>query len=134
MEIVRKARPLLATTLEYAAAAEMPNLASVSPPSLIIAFRPEDSYKKDQLLARAYSDDLNQLTQQYFGRPIAIQCLVKEGLGESLVSRRERERKDREQGVRTTVYNHPIIQEAKALFGGELGPIEFTDGGASSGA
>ena len=127
VEHVRKVRPLLGANLEYAAKAEMPDLTSTQAPRLIIAFRTEDAYKKDQLQARSYADELNNLSKEYFGRVIAIQCLTKEGLGESMVTRRERERKDREQGIRQDVHNHPIIQEAKALFGGELGPIEFTD-------
>ena len=44
------------------------------------------------------------------------------------VAKREREAKEREDSARKAALTHPIIVEARSLFGGELGPIEVLDG------
>jgi len=46
---------------------------------------------------------------------------------ESVAQKREDAKQKKEADARSKVLSHPIITEAKNLFGGELGPIEFTD-------
>ena len=51
--------------------------------------------------------------------------------GESLASKKKRENENRERAAKEAAQNHPIIREARSLFGSELGPIEITDGGST---
>ena len=46
--------------------------------------------------------------------------------GESQAQARDREARAREEAARRAVIQHPVVQEARALFGGELGPVERT--------
>jgi len=43
----------------------------------------------------------------------------------SSAEKREKDFESREKLARSAVTNHPLIAEARALFGGELGPIEL---------
>lgn len=123
IEQVRKTRPLLATLLEHGSPLILPdgnqNLLSIS-------FHSKDAYFKEQLQARVYNEQLINLSKEYFEQPIRIQLELKDE-GESLADRKERLSKERELAAREAAQNHPIIREAKALFGGDLGPIELTD-------
>jgi len=130
VESIRKNKPMLATALEYSVAAELPDLTQVQAPVFKIHFSADDSYKRDQLQARAYRDDLDHLAKDYFGRPIVVQVVISENAGESMAAKRDRERKIKENHAREAVFSNPIIREAQALFGGELGPIEITEGNA----
>ena len=119
---VRKSRPLLASMLEHGHC-EDPQMTD---DALLICYPPSDAYYREQLGSRIYSEQLLTLAKEYFGRSLRIQIEIREG-GESMAARRERELKERERTARSAAQNHPIILEAKALFGGELGPIELTD-------
>lgn len=123
IEHVRKPRPLLATLLEHGALLSLPHS---NENILTISFHPKDTYFKEQLQSRIYNEQLISLSREYFGQAIRIQIELKEE-GESLAARKERLIKARELAAREAAQNHPIIREAKALFGGELGPIELTD-------
>lgn len=123
VQFVRTQRPLVGSFLEHAAAG------TPSDTELEIAFKPEDTYKRDQLKSKLYMDTLSQLIQTYFGKPLKLVLSTREqGAGvESMAEKKEREIRAREQLARDTALNDPIIREAKALFGGELGPIELLD-------
>jgi DNA polymerase-3 subunit gamma/tau len=124
---VKRTRPLLASILEHAACASYPGQPGASPEDVDILelnFRPEDGYFKEQLMSRAYADQLAALTQEFFGRVARLRVELR-ATGESLAQRRERETKSREEAARQAAQNHPILAEAKALFGGEMGPIEL---------
>jgi len=123
IEHVRKPRPLLATLLEHGTLLTLPYS---SENILTINFHPKDSYFKEQLQSRIYNEQLIFLSREYFGQAIRIQLELKEE-GESLAARKERITQEREQAAREAAQNHPIIREAKTLFGGELGPIELND-------
>lgn len=125
IEHVRMTRPLLASILEHGFCAALP---TDSDSSLIINYAPKDSYFRDQLQARVYQEQLQSLSKEYFEKHVRIQLDLKEE-GESLATKRERETKQREQDARSAAKNHPILREAKSLFGGELGPIELSDSG-----
>lgn len=49
-----------------------------------------------------------------------------------MAEKKEREIKAREKLAVDTAMNDPIIREAKALFGAELGPIELLGNGDSN--
>lgn len=53
---------------------------------------------------------------------------VKETAEVSLAVRRENDYANRERIAKDAAANHPLIAEARALFGGELGPIELAGG------
>jgi DNA polymerase-3 subunit gamma/tau len=123
IEFVRQTRPLLSSILEHGSIA---NPGSDIGSELAIYYRPEESYYHKQLQNRSYVDQLLALTKDYFGKPVRLAVEIKDG-GESVADRKERVLKEREEKARAAVHSHPIIQEAKSLFGGELGPIELVE-------
>jgi DNA polymerase-3 subunit gamma/tau len=120
---IKVSRPLLATVLEHGAA-ELPG--SGREYELSIFFKPDDAYYKDQLQSRVYSEQLTSLCSDYFGKSIRIRTELRAG-GESLAAKRDRERTERESFAQRSAHNHPIITEARSLFGGELGSIEIIE-------
>lgn len=124
----RKTRPLLASMLEHAIDSEIPSMSTSAPQDfcLCISFSPEESYFKEQLQAKVYQEQLTVLSREYFGRPVRLQVDFKSS-GESFASKREREEKERVQSAQEKALNHPILLEAKSLFGGHLGPIEIKE-------
>ena len=128
IEHVRGSRPLLASILEHGNCVQCP-AADGGDATLQLVFAPDDSYYKDQLSSRAYNEQLLNLSREYFGRAVRVVAETRDGAqpAESVAARREREQKEREAKIRSAAQNHPIIREAKSLFGGELGPIELTE-------
>lgn len=95
-----------------------------------ILFKPEDAYFREQLTSRVYSEQLSNFGKEYFGRVIRFRVELRESGQddvESLAEKKERQHRERETAARLAVQNHPVIREAKTLFGGELGPIELID-------
>jgi DNA polymerase-3 subunit gamma/tau len=123
IEFVRQTRPLLSSILEHGSIA---NPGADIASELAIYYRPEEGYYHKQLQNRSYVDQLLALTKDYFGKPVRLAVEIKDG-GESVADRKERVLKEREEKARAAVHSHPIIQEAKSLFGGELGPIELVE-------
>ena len=124
---VRPTRPLLASMLEHGICESLPT----NDPKLTVCFRLEDAYFRDQLQSRVYAEQLGTLSKDYFQKHVQVVVELKDS-GESVAVKRERERKDRETAARTAAQNHPIIAEARALFGGELGPIEISGSGSDN--
>jgi len=127
VEYVRKSRPLLASILEHGSDGQVLETEQ----AFRLYYRPEESYYHKQLQNRTSLDQILLLTKEYFGKPLRMVVELKEG-GESLADRKDRQHKDRQEKARQAVQSHPIIQEAKSLFGGELGPIELTDNDGGS--
>jgi DNA polymerase-3 subunit gamma/tau len=126
IEHVKRSRPILGTLLEHAASVALPE--THAPKSeLKICYKPEESYRSEQLQSKLYSQQLAQLTQEYFGRPTVIEISLKHVTEESLAEKREKQRKLQQDRVTESARSHPIIREARALFGGELGPIELVE-------
>lgn len=121
IESVRTPRPLLASILEHGTSSGLS-----SNDCLVIYYSPKDAYFRDQLQSRVYHEQLLSLSREYFGKPVQIQLELKEGT-ESPAQRREREALDRKKLIKERALNHPILVEAKSLFGGELGPIDVLD-------
>lgn len=130
---VKQKRPLLGSMLEY-------GIAEISEANsqLIVRFDAKDQYYREQLQAKPYQDELLKFTQEYYSLGLKITQGTQDkgqvanqvdstNQRESLADKRDREKLARESAVRDTVRNHPLIQEAKSLFGGELGPIELSE-------
>jgi DNA polymerase-3 subunit gamma/tau len=128
ISLVRQTRPLLASILEHGHCDEVPENDNL----LSICYPLKDAYFREQLGSRVYNEQLLTLSKDYFGRLMRVQVELRDG-GESVAARRERELKARETQARSAAQNHPIILEAKALFGGELGPIELTEAAIGGG-
>ncbi|MGE0615395.1 MAG: DNA polymerase III subunit gamma/tau [Bacteriovoracia bacterium] len=126
IDSIRQVRPLLASLLEHASHAEVVPTADDKKITLKLQFVPEESYKHEQVMSRNTQNQLSQLAQTYFGKPAIVESTLNAAAGESIAHRKEREQKKVEDERRTEVNADPIIREAKALFGGELGPIEFS--------
>ncbi len=124
IEHVRRTRPLLASILEHGACVSMPTTDS----ALVLGFGAEDSYYKEQLGSRIYQEQLQSISKDYFGKPVFLKIEAREADSESVAAKREREIREREEKARKSALNHPIIVEARSLFGGELGPIEVNPG------
>lgn len=122
IDLVRQRRPLLASILEHAAGAELPSGDPSQPAVLEIFFKPQDAYFRGQLQSRVYQEQMQNLCKEAFGRPVRLAVESRES-GESVAQRRDREAKVQEQSIRSQAENHPILREARTLFGGELGPI-----------
>lgn len=114
---VRKTRPLLASILEHGHCSNFNE-------GVEIFYKAEDEYYRQQLQSKAYNEQLLALIKEYFGKPMRARIELKEDI-ESMASKRERDFQAREKTAREAVMSHPIITEARALFGGELGPIEL---------
>jgi len=128
IETVRKTRPLLASILEHGSCVSLPG-ASLNGPGeqmLHLAYQAKDSYFRDQLQSRVYHEQLLTLTKEYFGKATRVQLEIREA-GESLAEKKRRELEEKQKNARDAARNHPTILEAKALFGGELGPIELSE-------
>ncbi len=124
---VRKSRPLLASMLEHSSGTEFPNINENSPnKSMVIYFSPQEKYFSEQLQSRIYQEQLNQLSRDYFETSIRVQIELK-NRGESFASKKEREKNERIDSIKEKAENHPIILEAKSLFGGELSPIDIQE-------
>lgn len=121
---IRRSRPLLASILEHSNDNRLPQ--SNTEHYLSIFFAPTDAYFKEQLQSRSYQEQLIHFAREYFGNSVRLQVELKEA-GESLAARKEREERERIQSAKDTAQSHPIILEARSLFGGELGPIEIKE-------
>jgi DNA polymerase-3 subunit gamma/tau len=124
IETVRKTRPLLASILEHGSDVSLPDASNEQ--MLHISYQPKDSYFRDQLQSRVYNEQLLTLTKEYFGKTTRVQLEIREA-GESLADKKRRELEQKQKSAREAARNHPTIVEAKALFGGELGPIELSE-------
>ena len=125
---VRKMRPLLASILENGSPLQGGFLPS-SDGELFLAFRPGEAFYKDQLQARAYHEQLMALGREFFGRNVRFKIELQE-TGETLADKKEKAKVSREEEARAAVRNHPIIAEARSLFGGDVSNlvIKETDG------
>lgn len=124
IEYVRQTRPFLATMLEHSSETVLPLGKSLSSGELLnIYFPTQEVYYRDQLQSRVYQEQLSHLSKEYFGVLLRFQIELKDA-GESLAARKDREQKRKIEALKEKVQNHPIIREAKSLFGGELGPID----------
>lgn len=121
---VRAKRPLLASLMEHASGEV--TAAEEGAQLLSILFRTEDSHYRDQLSSRANAEQIQSFVKEYFGSGTRLKVDLGNQV-ESPAAKRERERNEKLQRARKEAQNHPMIAEARSLFGGELGPIEITE-------
>ena len=122
---VKKSRPLLASLLENASNNKVPSLTAMTQDrEFTIYFAPENIYFREQLQSRIYQEQLANLTREYFGSAIHLKIELK-NMGESLTAKKAREKIEHEKSMKEKIQQHPIILEAKSLFGGELTSIDL---------
>jgi hypothetical protein len=121
---VRASRPLLASILEHSSTNQIPT--SADDKTFLIFFSLQEAYFREQLQSRIYQEQLTFFSKEYLGHPVRLLIELKDS-GESLAAKKERVKKELQASIKEKVHNHPIILEAKSLFGGELGPIEIKE-------
>jgi len=130
---VRKTRPLLASILEHASSVTLPNDSKTGAAAgdgsvLKVYFAPQDAYFREQLQSKAYQEQLNALSKEYFGNFVRMHVDLCE-TGESIAVKKQKLQQERIDLAKERAQTHPIIVEAKSLFGGDLGPIDIREDG-----
>lgn len=122
---LRASRAAMANALENSVCEKFP----ASPEDdFIIVFSPQNASLYQALLTSvAATGELQKFTAEYLGYSKRLSVEVKETGLLSSAEKREQDFESREKQARNAVTNHPLIAEARALFGGELGPIELLD-------
>ena len=123
IESVRGTKPLLASILEHGSPGKIPSATSSI---LEIFYRADNSYFCEQLQSRGYSQQLASLAKDYFDQHIRVAASINES-GESVIEKKEKSEKLKQAQAQAAAKSHPLIMEAKSLFGGELGPIEILE-------
>ncbi len=118
----QKQRPLLASLLEHAVEQELP----LHQMELRIFFKTQDQYKLDQLKSKIYFQQVLLLADAFFEKTCRLEFVVKDSDQVSVAERKVKAQEARQRAAQTEVENHPIIREAQSLFGGDLGPIEWS--------
>jgi DNA polymerase III subunit gamma/tau len=122
VQFVRGRRPLLGAVLEHASCDQFP--LNEGEDFLICFSEKEAGYYREQMQTRLYQEELLSLTKDFFGRSIRIQTEMRATVL-SLAEKKERQRAEWETTVRTRAASHPVLMEARTLFGAEMGPIEL---------
>lgn len=125
---VKSHRPHLGSLLEYATQLEWtPSSEPKKKGVLRVTFGPAQAAKVDQVRAKPYLDAFYLAAGEVLTGPFEIRIERDESAGESVGEKEEREREALLVSRRNSMITHPIIQEAKALFGAEPGPVELLD-------
>jgi DNA polymerase-3 subunit gamma/tau len=128
---VRQSRPAIANALENAICERFPE---TNDQDFVVIFSPQNAALYHGLLtSTAALSEFQKFTLEYFGVIKRVVVEVKETKEVSLAERRENDYANREKIAKDAAANHPLIAEARALFGGELGPIELSDRGEDRG-
>ncbi|MBS1959229.1 MAG: DNA polymerase III subunit gamma/tau [Bdellovibrionales bacterium] len=115
-------KPVLAVILESAVEHTLPAAAGET---LRLGFRAKDKAKADSLQQKNLKAELISLFESQFGIKPVIEVFSSENNSESVVERTERMKSEaRDQKVKSILANE-VVQEAKALFGGDLTQIEI---------
>lgn len=122
---LRSSRAAMANALENSVCEKFP----MNPEDdFIIVFSPQNASLYQALLTSvAAAGEIQKFTSEYLGYAKRLVVEVKETGLLSSAEKREQDFESREKQARNAVTNHPLIAEARALFGGELGPIELLD-------
>ncbi|MBC7386766.1 MAG: DNA polymerase III subunit gamma/tau [Cryobacterium sp.] len=120
---VRKYRPAMASALENGICDPFPSEPEID---FVVTFSPQNASVYHGLLtSSAAVSELQKFTLEYLGMIKRVVVEVKDTGMLSVAERRENDLSQREQNAKNAVTSHPLIAEARALFGGELGPIEL---------
>jgi DNA polymerase-3 subunit gamma/tau len=116
------ARPVLGVILESVVEHMLP---AGPGDTLRIGFRASDQQKSDQIQQKSLRDQFLSYFELQYGFKPQFEVFVSSHQGESLAERTARLKNEaREQKLKSILANE-IVQEAKALFGGELTQIEI---------
>lgn len=121
--------PVVSVLLESAVRAELP---TDQKRELNVYFKNEQSAIADQLKQKAFRESMNNFLVSYFGYPVVVNVSASETTGESIAERTKREEKNSYDLKLKAVHSHPVIQEAKSLFGADLTALHFTDEGSGA--
>ncbi len=121
--------PVVSVLLESAVRAELP---TDSKRELHVFFKNEQSAIADQLKQKAFRESMNNFLLSYFGYPVVVTVSASETTGESIAERTKREEKNSYDLKLKAMHAHPVIQEAKSLFGADLTALHFTDEGSGA--
>lgn len=122
IQYVKAKRPLLGSVLEHASCEKFPEKEG---DEFVICFsEKEAAYYREQTQTRLYQDELMILTKEFFGIKFQIQTELRATVL-SLADKKEKQRIAWEESVRQKALNHPVLLEARSLFGGDFGPIEL---------
>ncbi len=123
ISFIRGSRAAMANALENAICEKFPASAE---DDFIVVFSPQNANLYQALLTSvAAMSEMQKFTSEYLGYMKRLSVEVKETGLLSSAQKREQDFESREKLARNAVTNHPLIAEARALFGGELGPIEL---------
>lgn len=120
---LRSSRAAMANALENSVCEKFPTHPEED---FIIVFSPQNANLYQALLTSiAAIGEFQKFTTEYLGFAKRLTVEVKQTGVLSSAEKREQDFESREKLARNAVTNHPLIAEARALFGGELGPIEL---------
>lgn len=120
---LRSSRAAMANALENSVCESFP---SKPEDDFIIVFSPQNANLYQALLSSiAAIGEFQKFTAEYLGFAKRLTIEVKQTGVLSSAEKREKDFESREKLAKSAVTNHPLIAEARALFGGELGPIEL---------
>lgn len=119
---VQRERPLIGSLLENAHGFgfEPGQVAELN-----FYFHPQDELKREQLQKQNHLKVLEQCIEKELGQPLRVQLHLQESDKESLAKRRSRSQEEKIAQAKNEAVNHPVIKEARALFGAKIGPIEL---------
>lgn len=117
-------KPVLAVMLESVVEFTLPQAPG---DALKLGFRATDKTKAEQLQQKIFKDQLIQVFETQFKLKPTIEVFLTESKAESLVEKKVRAQAEaRDQKIKTIMANE-VVQEAKALFGGDLQQIEIIE-------
>ena len=123
IELCFDTKPMLAIILESVVEWSVPEKDG---DNLKLGFRERDQVKAEQLQQKAFRDQFTQLIEAHFGTRSTIEIFFSQHQGESMAEKSLRMKREARDAKMNSIHSNHIIQEAKALFGGEL-HIELSD-------
>jgi len=123
IEFCFEVKPVLAFILESVVEWSIPEKDS---DNLKLGFRERDQSKAEQLQLKAFRDQFAQLIEGHFGTKSTIEIFFSKNQGESMAEKGIRLKREARDEKMNSILSNRIVQEAKALFGGEL-HIELSD-------
>ncbi len=117
IELCFDTKPMLAIILESVVEWTLPE---TDGDLLKLGFRERDQIKAEQLQQKGLREQFGQVIEAHFGFKAPVEIFFSKNQGESLAEKNIRlKREAREAKMKSILSNH-IVQEAKALFGGEI--------------
>jgi DNA polymerase III subunit gamma/tau len=126
VNLVRSQRPMLSSILEHG------SLLKQALPHLELGF-PAGSFHLDQVRDAETLELLTGMASDYFGQPVTIRIVALDAkagqVPPSLLEEQETQESDRKKRLREDALAHPLVQQAIALFEGEIREVRPIDKG-----